>query len=93
MYTFPTVKPIDAEVIREIAAAHEMIVTCEEHNLSGGFGSAVAEVLADMPSHARLMRIGMHDQYSTLVGNQKYLRDQFGMSGKKIASKILEQLK
>lgn len=93
VYTFPTVKPIDAEVIREIAAAHEMIVTCEEHNLSGGFGSAVAEVLADMPSHARLMRIGMHDQYSTLVGNQKYLRDQFGMSGKKIASKILEQLK
>lgn len=93
VYTFPTVKPIDAEVIREIAAAHEMIVTCEEHNLSGGFGSAVAEVLAYMPSHARLMRIGMHDQYSTLVGNQKYLRDQFGMSGKKIASKILEQLK
>lgn len=93
VYTFPTVKPIDAEVIREIAATHEMIVTCEEHNLSGGFGSAVAEVLADMPSHARLMRIGMHDQYSTLVGNQKYLRDQFGMSGKKIASKILEQLK
>lgn len=93
VYTFPTVKPIDAEVIREIAAAHEMIVTCEEHNLSGGFGSAVAEVLAEMPSHARLMRIGMHDQYSTLVGNQKYLRDQFGMSGKKIASKMLEQLK
>ena len=93
VYTFPTVKPIDAEVIREISAAHEMIVTCEEHNLSGGFGSAVAEVLAEMPSHARLMRIGMHDQYSTLVGNQKYLRDQFGMSGKKIASKILEQLK
>lgn len=93
VYTFPTVKPIDAEVIREIAAAHEMIVTCEEHNLSGGFGSAVAEVLAEMPSHARLMRIGMHDQYSALVGNQKYLRDQFGMSGKKIASKILEQLK
>lgn len=93
VYTFQTVKPIDAEVIREIAAAHEMIVTCEEHNLSGGFGSAVAEVLAEMPSHARLMRIGMHDQYSTLVGNQKYLRDQFGMSGKKIASKILEQLK
>lgn len=93
VYTFPTVKPIDAEVIRKVAAAHEMIVTCEEHNLSGGFGSAVAEVLAEMPSHARLLRIGMNDQYSTLVGNQKYLRDQFGMSGKKIASKILEQLK
>lgn len=92
VYTFPTVKPIDSEVIRDVAATHEMIVTCEEHNLSGGFGSAVAEVLAEMSSHARLLRIGMHDQYSTLVGNQKYLREQYGMSGKKIASKILEHL-
>ena len=89
VYTFPTVKPIDTDVIRTIASAHEMIVTCEEHNLSGGFGSAVAEVLAEMPAHARLLRIGMPDQYSTLVGNQKYLRDQYGMSGKKIAEKIL----
>ena len=93
VYTFPTVKPIDVEVIREIASTHEMIVTCEEHNLSGGFGSAVAEVLAELPAHARLLRIGMNDQYSTLVGNQKYLRDQYGMSGKKIASKVLEYLK
>lgn len=93
VYTFPTVKPIDTDVIREIASTHEIIVTCEEHNLSGGFGSAVAEVLAELPAHARLLRIGMNDQYSTLVGNQKYLRDQYGMSGKKIASKILEQMK
>ncbi|MBQ7300079.1 MAG: transketolase [Clostridia bacterium] len=93
VYTFPTVKPIDTEVIREIASTHEMIVTCEEHNLSGGFGSAVAEVLAEMPSHARLLRIGMNDQYSTLVGNQKYLRDQYGMSGKKIFEKIIHEVK
>lgn len=93
VYTFPTVKPIDTEVIREIASTHEMIVTCEEHNLSGGFGSAVAEVLAEMPSHARLLRIGMNDQYSTLVGNQKYLRDQYGMSGKKIYEKIIHEVK
>ena len=93
VYTFPTVKPIDTEVIHEIASTHEMIVTCEEHNLSGGFGSAVAEVLAEMPSHARLLRIGMNDQYSTLVGNQKYLRDQYGMSGKKIFEKIIHEVK
>lgn len=93
VYTFPTVKPIDTEVIRSVAATHEMIVTCEEHNLSGGFGSAVAEVLAELPSHARLLRIGMNDRYSTIVGSQKYLRDQYGMSGKKIFEKIIREVK
>ncbi|MBQ8182795.1 MAG: transketolase [Clostridia bacterium] len=93
VYTFPTVKPIDKEVITKIAATHELIVTCEEHNLSGGFGSAVAEVLAELPSHARLLRIGMNDEYSTLVGDQKYLRDQYGMSGEKIAQRILLEVK
>lgn len=93
VYTFPTVKPIDKEVIRSVSETHEIIVTCEEHNLSGGFGSAVAEVLAELPSHARLLRIGMNDEYSTLVGDQKYLRDQYGMSGKKIAEKILCEVK
>ena len=93
VYTFPTVKPLDKETICACAASHEMIVTCEEHNLPGGFGSAVAEVLAEMPSHARLLRIGMDDQYGTKVGTQKYLREQYGMSGTEIAEKVLETLK
>ena len=93
IYTFPTVKPLDTQVIKEIAATHEIIVTCEEHNLAGGFGSAVAEVLAELPCHARLLRIGMNDKYCTLVGDQKYLRHQYGMSGKKIAERILTEVK
>ena len=93
IYTFPTVKPIDTDVIKDVAATHEVIVTCEEHNLSGGFGSAVAEVLAEIPHHARLVRIGMNDEYSTIVGDQKYLRHQYGMSGEKIAERILFEVK
>lgn len=92
VYTFPTVKPIDEKTIREIAESHKLIVTCEEHNLSGGFGSAVAEVLAELPAHARLLRMGMNDQYCTIVGDQKYLRDQYGISGKKIAQRILTEV-
>lgn len=88
IYTFPTVKPIDRDVILQCASSHELIVTCEEHNLSGGFGSAVAEVLAELPTHARLLRIGMNDQYAVLVGNQKYLRQQYGMDSEHIVSRI-----
>lgn len=41
-YSFPTVKPIDRDMIMELARSFEIIVTCEEHNIVGGFGSAVA---------------------------------------------------
>lgn len=90
VYTFPTVKPIDAAAIREAAEHFDLIVTCEEHNLAGGFGSAVAEVLAAAPRRARLLRIAMTDQYCVKVGSQKYLRAQYGLDGASIAVRIQE---
>lgn len=91
VYTFPAVKPIDKEVIEDCAKEFEVIVTCEEHNIVGGFGSAVAEVMAEMQAKkAYLLRIGLNDEYSVKVGNQEYLREQYGMDSKAIARKIEE---
>lgn len=93
VYTFPTVKPMDRETVLRCAKDFDMIVTVEEHNLSGGFGSAVAEVLCALPAHTRLLRIGLNDTYCSIVGNQKYLRSQFGIDANGIAEKILEALR
>lgn len=94
IYTFPTVKPIDKETIEDVAKTVELIVTCEEHNIIGGFGSAVAEVLAEMKGmKATLIRIGLNDEYSVRVGNQKYLREQYGIDAISIAEKILYAIK
>ena len=94
IYTFPTIKPIDKDVIIKCADEFDLIVTCEEHNVIGGFGSAVAEVLAECRNrNAYLVRIGLNDEYSVKVGNQKYLRAQYGMSGNQIADRILEELR
>lgn len=93
VYTFPTVKPIDEDVINECANSHQLIVTCEEHNLSGGFGSAVAEVLCKNTYKARLMTIGLNDCYTCAVGNQAYLRRIQGLDAESIASKIIENLR
>lgn len=93
VYTFPTIKPIDKELIEEVSKDFELIVTCEEHNIVGGFGSAVAEVMAEMPTkQARLLRIGLNDVYATRVGNQKYLREQYGMGAEGIAERVLENI-
>lgn len=93
IYTFPTVKPIDKEVIEKVASEVDLIVTCEEHNIIGGFGSAVAEVMAEMKGRtAQLVRIGLNDKYSIKVGNQKYLRETYGIDSISISRKILEAL-
>lgn len=93
VYTFPTIKPIDRSTIENIANEADLIVTCEEHNVIGGFGSAVAEVMAEMRQRkATLLRVGLNDEYSVRVGNQKYLREQYGIDAKSIAGKILRAL-
>lgn len=93
IYTFPTVKPIDKEAIEKVASEVDLIVTCEEHNIIGGFGSAVAEVMAEMKGRtAQLVRIGLNDKYSIKVGNQKYLRETYGIDSISISRKILEAL-
>lgn len=93
VYTFPTVKPIDREVILSCAQKYRLIASVEEHNICGGFGGAVSEVLAESDAHARLVRIGINDTYCGKVGSQKYLREQYGLSAKKICERIVAEVK
>ena len=91
VYTFPTVKPIDENTIVEVARSHRYIFTVEEHTVVGGLGSAVAEVVAGMnPSgvRAQVIRLGLNDTYSSIVGSQKYLRNYYGLSSDKIYQQI-----
>jgi 1-deoxy-D-xylulose-5-phosphate synthase len=55
------VKPIDADLVRELAATHELIVTVEEHQVMGGAGSAVLEVLANVP--VKTLLLGLPDRF------------------------------
>lgn len=95
VYTFPTVKPIDENTIVEVARSHRFIFTVEEHTVVGGLGSAVAEVIAGMnPSgvRAQVIRLGLNDTYSSIVGSQKYLRNYYGLSSDKIYQQISRML-
>ena len=58
-----TIKPIDKELIIELAKTHDTIVTCEEHSIIGGLGSAVAEVLAEAGTACKLVRVGVQDVF------------------------------
>lgn len=89
-YSFPTVKPIDKAVIEDCANRFDNIFTVEEHNIIGGFGGAVAEVMAECGAKARLHRIGINDFYCIKVGNQNYLREQVGINADGIINKVKE---
>ena len=90
--SFPCIKPIDGEKIVELAGRFRHIVTVEEHSVVGGFGSAVAEVLAENGAACKLHRIGMPDVYSCIVGTQQYLRGEYDMDDKAIARRTLAWL-
>lgn len=88
-----TVKPIDREIIVKAAIETGRIITVEEHNINGGLGSAVAEVLADTGNlNIKFKRIAFPDVNISKVGSQEWLREQYGMSPAAIAAAI-EKLK
>ena len=85
-----SITPIDRAAIRR-AAQHKLIITAEEHNVSSGFGSAVAEVIAEEGLPARLLRIGMPDQYS-LLGPPTHLYRHYGLDGEGVAATVRKAL-
>ncbi|MGD9943826.1 MAG: transketolase C-terminal domain-containing protein, partial [Burkholderiaceae bacterium] len=57
------VKPLDVELLRELARSHEAFVTIEEHAVMGGAGSAVAEALAAEGLTRPLLQLGLPDRF------------------------------
>lgn len=60
-----TIKPLDAEAVLTAARESSAILTVEEHNIIGGLGTAVAEVLAEAGISTRFKRHGIYDHFTT----------------------------
>jgi transketolase len=79
--SMPTLKPLDQEAVLRAAYETSAIFTVEEHSIIGGLGSAVAEVLMEANvSTPHFKRIGITDVFSSVVGDQDYLRDYYGLN-------------
>ncbi|MDC1036222.1 transketolase C-terminal domain-containing protein [Alphaproteobacteria bacterium] len=89
-----SIKPFDKESLLELAEEYSLIITLEEHNIIGGLGSLVAETLMDAnASTCSLIRLGLKDTYSSVVGDQKYLREYYGIDSKSLAAIIKSNYK
>ncbi len=82
-----TIKPLDVETVVAAARETRAVVTVEEHQIAGGLGSAIAEVLA-MACPVPIEFIGVHDQFGQ-SGEPKELIEHYGMG----VSSIVESIK
>ena len=80
-----TIKPIDRDIILKAAAETGAIVTAEEHNIIGGLGSAVAEVVCE-GNPVPVVRVGINDKYGR-SGKVPPLLEAYGLTPENIASK------
>ena len=80
-----TIKPIDREAITQAAKETGAIVTAENHNIIGGLGSAVAEVLVENVL-CPMERVGINDLFGE-VGPEDYLMERFQLTASDIAAK------
>ena len=79
-----TIKPVDKDTVVQSVKKTGCAVTCENHNIIGGLGSAIAEILAaEYP--VPLEYIGMKDSFSE-VGKVDYLIEKYGMDADGIVS-------
>lgn len=92
-FTFPTVKPMDVEIVEEYARKCKMIVTVEENNTIGGFGSAVAEIIAELKGEkAFLKRVAINDEFTSVVGSHDYLKSYYKLKGENIFDMVTKEL-
>ena len=87
----PSIKPMSEEAVKE-AAKTGFIVTLEDHNTVGGFGSAVCETLASLPAEypsPKVLRLGADDQFGT-SGTPAEILKKYGLDAKSVAVRIAE---
>lgn len=80
-----TIKPLDEDLLVEMAQKTGAIVTCEEHNKFGGLGSAVAEVLAEQ-CPAPMARVAVEDKFGE-SGLPDQLMEKYGLTATNIVEK------
>lgn len=85
-----TIKPIDIDTVVSVAKKTKAVITAEEHNIIGGLGGAIAEVLSEH-CPTPLKRIGMKDRFGT-SGNGLKLLEYFGLKATNIAKAATEIL-
>jgi len=94
VYSFHTIKPFSKNNVLDILRQYEFVFTLEEHSIIGGFASAVMETLIGEKgiNTEKIHSFALPSEFTFKVGDQNYLREQYGISPDKIFEKIKNKL-
>ena len=84
----PVIKPLDTATVLEAAARARIVVTAENHLITGGLGSAVAETIAEAGLGRPLRRVGLRDTFAEGALTAGYLFEKYGLSVQAIAGTV-----
>jgi transketolase len=85
-----SIKPIDEDAILKASKETECIITVDNHNIYGGMGSAVAEVVSEK-CPTRVKRIGVRDVFGR-SGSDESMKKKFGLRAEDIFNQIIEYM-
>ncbi len=91
LISMPTIKPIDRNLLEELAKNHQAIFTFEDHSEIGGLGTAITEVLVEMNFKGKIKKIALPDEYSKYVGEMDYLYKCYGLDSEYLIKYILKE--
>ena len=94
VYNCICLKPFDVYTLRSIADRYDAIISIEEHNVVGGLGSIIADLLLEIGPAAmpRLVKLGLQDVYTGIVGSQAYLRRHYGLASEDVFRAVKESM-
>lgn len=73
VWSVPSIKPINEIHVKKIAEETEIIAVFEEHNISGGLGSLITEIISASSYNTKVIRFGIQDRFSQKCGSYDYL--------------------
>ena len=86
-----TIKPIDTNALDILISKGKTIFTIEEHSITGGLGSAVAEYVSSIPNSPVVNRIGLPDEF-VITAEYRYILEKYGLVGSQIANTIKQKI-
>ena len=88
----PSIRPCDTKALLAAVKGCKAVITVEEHNINGGLGSLVAEVLAEGGTGAILKRLGIPDGEYAAAADRGWMRQHHGFDAQSIAAQAREML-
>ncbi len=92
VYSMPSIKPFDDQLISELADQYQVIYTMEEHSVRSGLADMVRISLSNVGKQAISVRpIGFPDTFAPVTGSREYLNELYGLDAQAVCNVILEK--